>query len=437
MALGCAFLVAGKFTFTLILSDVSLIITLFGLTWLLLGTGHLKILSLPIGYLIFTYPLFDYLPSNVLMHLQQITAWLAAGLLKLVGITVYRDSIYLELPNITLQVAQACAGTSHIVSLIAVSVLLAHFTLEGWVKKIVIVTVALFIGLAANGVRVAFIGILSTFSRDASLHGPWDIFYVSFVFLIGLAVIISLNYSMGARGIFSSGKGKPEGYPKAQASAKSKKYGFGIQGIRSGTRFYLPLLIATLIPLSASAYTHVYGPRPVPLKNELSKLPLKIGEWQATCAEKTDFIPTDMHPDDKLVRCYNNKGQEVHLYVAYFTQQEQKRKVTAFTLNSYVEGEECDVFTEGGSVKLRRAIPNMRGSTGNTYYWYNIDGKVISNQLQAKLALIVSGIIHQRTNGSLVVIKIENSHESPEDKLKDDREIIESIYPVVQAHIGS
>ena len=88
-------------------------------------------------------------------------------------------------------------------------------------------------------------------------------------------------------------------------------------------------------------------------------------------------------------------------------------------------------------MKLRRAIPNRRRSTGNTYYWYNIDGKVISDQLQAKLALMASGIMHQRTNGSLVVFKIENSHESPVSEPSDDRAIIESIFPVVQAHIGA
>jgi len=436
--LGCAFLVAGNYTFSVILSDVSLVITLFGLTWLLLGTDRMRILALPIGYLIFAYPLFDYLPANILVRLQQITAWVAAGLLKSTGMTVYRDSIFLELPNATLQVAQVCAGTSHIIALIAVSILLAHFTLDGWIKKIALVTAALFIGLAANGVRVAVIGFLSVFGRDASLHGPGDILYVSFVFLAGLAVIIGLNYLLGGRRISSAGDDNREHHPDEPDRAAIKGHGCRTWENARGTIFYLPFVIATLIPLSAFAYMHTHSPQPLPLENTLSTLPLTIGEWQATCAEKTDFIPSDMRPDEMLVRCYRNgKGQEVHLYVAYFTQQQQKRKVTDFTLNSYVEGEEYPVFAGREQVMLRRAIPNRRGATGNTYFWYSIDGKAISDRLQAKMTLIKNGIMHQRTNGCLTLIRVENGHESPKIKTMEDREIIEAFFPIVQEHLGS
>ncbi len=437
-ALGCALLVAGKYTFSVILSDVSLIVTLFGLVWLLLGTDSLKILALPIGYLIFAYPLFEYLPPKILVYLQQITAWLAAGLLQLTGISVYRDFIYLELPNVTLQVAQVCAGTSHIIALVAVTVLLAHFTLNGWVKKTVLVTAALFIGLAANGVRVAVIGLMSMFGRDASLHGPGDIFYVSFVFLAGLAVIIGLNYLMGGRRISSGGSSKPDGHSGEPDRASIKGHGFGTLAIARGTPLYLPLLIAALIPASASAYTHVYSPHPVPLASPLTSIPSQIGEWQATCKEKTDFIPADMHPDEKLVRCYQNDGgDEVHLYVAYFTHQRQTRKVTDFTLNLYVEGDEHQIFNAGKGVTLRKAIPVRRGAAGNTYFWYSIDGKVVSSRIEAKWALVANGILHQRTDGSLVAVRIVNRHESAKDEPRDDRAIIETFYPVIQGHIGS
>ena len=429
-ALGCALLVAGKYSFSVILCDLSLVITFFGLAWLLLGTGYMKILALPIGYLIFAYPLFDYLPAKFLVCLQQITAWLAAGLLKLTGISVYRDFIYLELPNVTLQVAQVCAGTSHIIALVAVSILLAHFTLEGWVKKTVLVTAALFIGLAANGVRVAVIGILSVFGRNASLHGPGDIFYVSVVFLSGLAVIIGLNYLMGGRRMSSGGHGGSD-------RAAIKKRGFGMFGTARGASLYLPILIATLIPMSAFAYTEIYSPRPVQPAYPLSNIPLQVEEWTAACAEKRDFIPADMHPDEELVRCYQNgKGQEVHLYVAYFTHQRQSHKVTDFTLNLYTEGEEYRILKAGDSIILRRAVPNRRGSTGNTYFWYSIDGKVVSSRLEAKLALVLNGIMKHRTNGGLAAVRIVNSHESADDKRLDDGEILETFYPVIQGHMG-
>jgi EpsI family protein len=437
--LGCAFLVVRQYGITsMLLMDFSLVVTLLGLALLLLGTSHLKILMLPIGYLLFAYPMFDYMPSNVVVHLQYVTAWLAANILKIIGISVYHNAIDLVLPHITLQVVQACAGLNHIVALLAVSVLLAHFALGGWLKKIVLVTAALFIGLAANGLRVAIIGVISTFSQPGPLHGPADIFYVSFVFIIGLAVIILLSYLMGGRSLSHHTKQKTEKDGGKPFHDTSEAYPTVATVRNRGSLYFVPLLIATIIPVFAYAYTDIFSPRPVPLANSLSNIPLQIGEWEATCGEKTDFIPADVRPDEKLVRCYQNEiGDEFQLYIAYFTHQRKSRKVTDFTLNSYNEGEEFPILSAGDKITLRKAVPNKAGPIDNVYFWYSIDGKVIPSRLEAKVTLFANGIIKNRTNGTLVVFKIGKRTDNSKDKDRVDRAVIKTIYPVIQDYINS
>ena len=437
-ALGCALLVAGKYSASVILSDASLILTLMGLTWLLLGTGYLKILALPIGYLLFAYPVFDYLPAGILAHLQYITAWLAEGILKITGISVHRDSVYLELPNVTLQVAQVCAGTSHIIALLAVSVLLAHYSLEGWLKKAVLVTAALFIGLTANGLRVAVIGILSMWNRNGALHGPSDIFYVSFVFLVGLALIIGLNYLMGGRGQTPVGSGKAKGPMDEAIHGTKTGQGSDRLGNVRGAILPLSLLIATLIPVSASAYMRVYSPQPVQMKDALVNVPVRIGDWNATCAAQENFIPADIRPDERLARCYQNEaGDTLHLYVAYFTHQRQGQKLTDFTLNAYTEGDELAISMGGERNLVRRAVPNRQGPKEHIYFLYSIGGRVFSNRIDAKMSLLINGIFENRTNGSLVVMKIERARDVSRGVSGDDRAILESILPVILHHMSS
>jgi EpsI family protein len=435
--LGCALLVAGQYGSSVILTDFSLIVTLFGLVWILLGTNHLKTMLLPIGYLLFAYPLFDYMPSNVVVHLQHISAWLAANMLKILGITVYHNVTYLELPWITLQVAQGCAGLNHIAALLAVSVMLAHYSLDGLLKQIVLVSSALFIGLAANGLRVAVIGVISSFSQPGPLHGPSDILYVSFVFIIGLAAVILLNYFLGgtSRSLHHT-KQRAEYVGGEPSHDSGEPYPSGTTVRNRGSLFIVPLLIATLIPISAYAYADIFRPRPVPLANSLSNIPMQIGGWEATCSEKTDFIPSDVQPDEKLVRCYQSEnGEEVHLYVAYFTHQRRNHKVTDFSF-SYNEGDAFYILSAGDKITLRRAIPNNPGTRNDVYFWYSIDGKVISNRLEAKLTLLANGIINRRTNGRLVVIEIENRQENSKDKTRHGREVIETFYPVIQGQMG-
>lgn len=427
--LGCALFVAGTHASSVIMTDFSLIIAIFGLVWLLLGTDHLKGLLLPIGYITFAYPLFDYLPQGILVYLQYVTAWLAAVLLKLMGITVHQNSIYLELPNITLQVVQVCAGLNHIIALLAVSVLLAHFTLDGWLKKIVLVASALFIGLAANGLRVAVIGVMSTLYQNGALHGPSDIFYVSFVFLAGLMAIVGLSYLMG-------GKWLPSGNHRVSRNQPSERLdkNYTGEGCRGGINprgsvLYMSLLMATLIPVSASAYASMYSPRPVPMESSLADVPSRVGDWTAVCVVSEDFVPADLRPDETLARCYQNQaGDTLQLYLAYFTHQRKDRKVTDFTLNSYVEGEELSVAGDGKRMTVRRAIPNRPGTKDHIYFWYSIDGQIVSSRIGAKLALLLNGVLRNRTNGSLVVIKIERKQENPGDATPDDRAIIEAFY---------
>ena len=106
-------------------------------------------------------------------------------------------------------------------------------------------------------------------------------------------------------------------------------------------------------------------------------------------------------------------------------------------MNSYNEGEEFPILNAGDKIALRKAITNRPGPGNNVYFWYSIDGKAIPSRLEAKLTLLANGVFKNRTNGTLVVIEIEKRQDDTKVKVRDDMEIIQKIYPVIQGHIGA
>lgn len=171
LSFSCFIFIAGKLSFTNIIQDFSLVFSILGIILLVGGSAFLKNLLMPISYLIFMFPVFSELMGNFSIYLQQTTAMIAAYLLKSIGMPVLRTAQFIELPHISLEVAQACNGINHIMALVVLSVPLAIVSHSSLFKKGLIVLIALMIGIMANGLRVALIGIWSAYKKSGPSMG--------------------------------------------------------------------------------------------------------------------------------------------------------------------------------------------------------------------------------------------------------------------------
>ena len=73
------------------------------------------------------------------IYFQLAASWIAYNLLHLTGITALRSAQFIELPNITLEVARACNGINHIMALVSLSIPLAFWSRHTWQKKIILI----------------------------------------------------------------------------------------------------------------------------------------------------------------------------------------------------------------------------------------------------------------------------------------------------------
>jgi exosortase len=189
---GCLVFVVGRLGAEFFLTRISLIIVLAGLTWTFWGGGRLRSVAFPFILLSTAIPLPALIYNRLTIPLALFASATSTGIIQLLGGTVYRNGNIIELPGISLGVAEACSGVSSLASL-AVTALLVGF-IEGHrpsVKALLfILSVPLAIGV--NVLRVTGTALLAVHWEDLAMgfyhsFAGWLVFVGSFAALMLLS----------------------------------------------------------------------------------------------------------------------------------------------------------------------------------------------------------------------------------------------------------
>ncbi len=193
MILAGLMLLAGNASGVVLLQELSLIVIVTGLVLLLLGIAYLRALALPIAYLLFMVPRLDKLDmvsGRIHWPLQLFSAKLGVLMLQFFGYAAYLQNQYIELPRLTLEVAEGCSGLRYLVSVIAIGIPLAYLTQKSWTRRVVLVGSSVIIAILANGLRVMFVGIVA-YHGNRNIHGPFHIFHGILVSWVGFIVLFA------------------------------------------------------------------------------------------------------------------------------------------------------------------------------------------------------------------------------------------------------
>jgi exosortase len=144
---------------TQLLSAISLVIALPGLSLLLLGVRRTKAIAFPLAFMAFALPLPLALTQGVVWQLRQITTTAAAWALPLLGIPLFVEGTTLHMARGALQVADACSGFSTLYAAMAVAFLMAYMTPSTPRRALLLVSAAP-LAIGANVLRVIILVIL-------------------------------------------------------------------------------------------------------------------------------------------------------------------------------------------------------------------------------------------------------------------------------------
>lgn len=207
-----------------VLGQLSAIASLILLVWLMVGNKVAWHYKFPLAYLFFAVPMGE----NLIPWLQDVTAWFTVFFLKLNGIPVFVDGLYIQIPTGMFEVAVACSGIRYLIASVAVGTLFGYLTYNKIYKKLLFVLFALGLPILANGIRAYGIVAIAYYSDMEYATGADHLIYGWLFF----GLVIMLMFWVG--GLFAD---------KIQMTARAdKKEGSTEAQVKPTSSFLLPIL---------------------------------------------------------------------------------------------------------------------------------------------------------------------------------------------------
>ncbi len=188
-----ATLIVGVLGAEFFLSRSSFVFLLAGLIVYFLGWRHFRVVLFPWAFMFFMIPIPAIIFNQVAFPLQFVAAHLADSLLTLFGVPVLREGNIIQLPTVTLEVAEACSGIRSLMSLGALAVIYGYFLEPRNLRRVLLALAAIPIAVVANGLRVMGTGLAGYYWDPEKAEGFFHEFSGWVIFVISLALLLAFH----------------------------------------------------------------------------------------------------------------------------------------------------------------------------------------------------------------------------------------------------
>lgn len=191
-----ALLIVGVMGAEFFLSRSSFVFLLAGLVIYFFGWGHFRVLLFPWAFLFFMIPIPVIIFNQIAFPLQFMAAHMASSLLSVLGVPVLREGNIIQLPTMTLEVAEACSGIRSLMSLGALAVIFGYLVETRNAPRVILALASIPIAVAANALRIMGTGLLGNYWDPDKAQGffhefeGWVIFVSSLVMLFALQAVM-------------------------------------------------------------------------------------------------------------------------------------------------------------------------------------------------------------------------------------------------------
>jgi exosortase A len=380
------------------------------------GWSVTKQILFPLFFLFFAVPFGSFL----IAPLQDVTAHLSVAFLRLTGIPVYLDELFIYIPTGSFVVAEACSGVRFLISTIVLGVLLAHVMFKSWWRRLVVVCLSLIIPIIANGVRAYGIVLLAHLSNFEIAVGADHILYGGIFFGLVTLCLLAAAIPLRDKNFATESSGRRI----ANVSANGKPSGAAV--LAAG-------MAAVLILASGPAYS-AFTAKAVKRVTIPGIAELSIeATWHRVPESPMHWQPTFRGADAETLKTYADENNPVTYYVAFYTHQRAGSEVVN-EMNRLADEEiwrrmgsgSRAVNIDGHLLTIRVLRLASTKAKRLVWYWYWVDGHFTGNHYLAKLfqarARLFGGI-----PAAAVVAVAADYEENPETAVRSLENFLESV----------
>ena len=363
-----------------------------GTVWATLGTRIIRQLAFPLGYLLLTIPVW----SVLITPLQDGTAIFSTRSLQAVGVPVFLDGYYMQIPRGQFVVEEVCAGLRFLLATMAIVALHARLSLHSAWRRWLLLGAAVVSAVVFNWIRVDAIVLAGYLG---GMQHPLVTNHIAFgwiMFIVSLAPIMALSWWLQRNDAPALA---PAGGERASASRPTAN------ALAAG----LALLLA--VPgAGLGSYLESSATRTVDIS--LGSLPSVPG-FEGPEAAQSGLNPRFATAHARTEQRYRSaEGDELSVFVAYYARQREGVELVSDTNRLFGAGwtgNGAAVMPTGGAnglpddvVETLAQSPTAAGRL--IWYWYYAGGRFTTSRLQAKLLQLLDlPLLRRHPRGAAMV----------------------------------
>jgi exosortase A len=374
------------------------------LIWALVGHNAAKSILFPLAFLLYAIPVGEQL----IPFLQEITADGSVALLKMVGVPLYRNGLYIEIPAGRFLVAEACSGVSFFIVSIVIGSLFSYLSFVSPTKKVVFVTISVFLPVVANIIRVFGIIYIAHKTDMEYAAGADHLIYGWFFFAFVIMCLLGIGELLRDKGVENEHLSQMQ---RGNIQLNTKKVAL----------VYLVLIIFGVWSWSYSFYKTASGNNAFNAK--------EIANLKACDNERLSWYPKIENADKQARQQYVIGGQCQAVLVQAEFYQFESELVSGLNL-LYVEKEWSLVRSDNEVLVINDAaqtVPVLYLTSPieqkiKVVRWYEVNGQVLTSSIKAKLYVTYLKMTRQYVGGQLLMMAVPPSLDMSELQITEDYE---------------
>jgi len=408
IAAGLLLRFAGDLAVASMFVEYGMLLSIFGIALCYFGPRGLRHIWVPLAFLVFMFPLPEFLLQSLSQRLQLVSSQIGVSLIRLCDISVYLEGNIIDLGSMKLQVAEACSGLRYLFSLLTLGFIAAYFFKGRWWKKAVIFLSAVPITVFMNSLRIALVGVTVEHFGRAAAEGLLHEFEGLVIFLGCTIILVAEMWVLAHVGRDRLSLQRAFGLdfpPPAPADAQVRYRAAPLS------------LCAAAALLVAGAATATFAPRHAsnaPERLTFNAFPMAIADYKGSPETLDQIYLDELKADDYLMADYvGPNGFPVNLYIQYYAHQDRDAATHSPRLCIPAGGWEIANLQEkslpgvafrGQPLKVNRVIITKDDVTLLVYYWFQQRGRNTTNEYGTKLLILWDALTRSRSDGSMVRI---------------------------------
>lgn len=388
--LGFIWLLA-KFVGVLVVEQLAATMMIPALVFSLLGWQTTVVMIFPLLFLIFSVPIGEELTP----YLIDFTADFTVALINIVGIPIYREGNFFQLPTGSWSVVAACSGVRYLIASVTLGALYAYLNYHWALKRVIFIALSFVVPIFANGLRAFMIVMIGHYS-DMQLATGIDHLIYGWIFF---GIVISIMFYIGS---FWTDHGEP--------SVRSVNFNLGDLSGFPGASIGISVA-AILISLVWPVYYMVTQEQ-----QDFSVVTdihiTNIEGWKESSANKDVWKPAFEGFDREYLANFTDKnGNEVIVYIGYYAKQRQGAEIGNYNNVLVKEDDktwkavhENEVYLPELEMNVPAAIIQGLDRKYFTTYFYYANGQWVTDKYQTKLLQVESLLLGGREDAAVIAL---------------------------------